>query len=121
MHTIAEFAALHNVKSGLIHQFIWRHSVPTAKARREIVGNWGAYTRLTIVMPPESEAWIIANYRKMPQKSHAKPERARVKQPRSELISEFERFLVGSYRKLRGQASAGQIVAGCMEEFRKGA
>ena len=122
MHTIAEFAALHSIKPNLIHQFIWRHNIPIVKARREIIGNCGAYMRLTSVLSPESEAWILANYRQMPQKSHTKPPEKRIKyaNPRSEIMSQFERYLVTSYRKLKGQATTEQIVVGCMEEFRRG-
>lgn len=117
MNTIAEFAALHGFVVHRIYQYISRHKVPTIRESRLVVGNYGvAYTRTVALLPEESERLILENYK---QKKHPGPT-IRHSQPKVPIISEFERYLVGNYMRLRGKATAEQIVTGCLETFREG-
>ena len=118
MRTITEFSALHGISPNLMHQFIWRHKVPTIKGKREVTGNaGGSYIRSVNLLPPESEAWILENNRRI---GRIKAFNVKYDNPLSRTIREFERYLVASFRKLKGQATTEQIVVGCMEEFRRG-
>lgn len=117
MNTIPEFATAHGFAVHRIHQYISRHKVPTVKETRLVVGNHGAaYTRKITLLPPESERFILENYQ---QKEHLGP-MIKHSHPKAEIISEFERYLVGNYERLKRLATTEQIIAGCMETFREG-
>ena len=117
MNTITEFATAHGFVVHRIYQYISRHKIPTIRDIRTVIGNHGAaYTRAVALLPPESERFILENYK---QKNHPGPT-IRHSQPKVPIISEFERYLVGNYLRLRGKATTEQIVTGCLETFREG-